>query len=46
MAGKGTSVVEFVATCNTGWKMSPEKANDWMAEHMTAKYQLGDLKDI
>ena len=45
MAGKGTSVVEFVSTCNTGWKMSPEKANEWMVENMTAKYQLGDLKD-
>ena len=45
MAQKGTSVVEFVSTCNTGWKMSPAKANEWMAEHMTAKYQLGDLKD-
>ena len=45
MAKKGTSVVEFVSTCNTGWKMSPEKANEWMAEHMTAKYQLGDFKD-
>ena len=45
MAKKGTSVVEFVSTCNTGWKMSPAKANEWMAEHMTAKYQLGDLKD-
>ncbi len=46
MAGKGTSVVEFVATCNTGWKLSPQKANDWMVEHMTEKYNLGDLKDI
>lgn len=46
LAGKGTSVVEFVSTCNTGWKLSPAKANDWMAEHMTAKYQLGDLKDV
>ncbi len=45
MAGKGTSVVEFVSTCNTGWKMSPAKANEWMVENMTAKYQLGDLKD-
>ena len=43
---KGTSVVEVVATCNSGWKMSPEKANEWMAEHMFAKYPLGDLKDV
>ncbi len=41
---KGTSVVEVVSTCNSGWKMTPEKANEWMAEHMFAKYPLGDLK--
>ncbi len=41
---KGTSVVEVVSTCNSGWKMTPEKANQWMAEHMFEKYPLGDLK--
>lgn len=46
MAKKGTSVVEFVSTCNSGWKMSPEKANQWMVENMLPKYPLGDLKDI
>lgn len=45
MAGKGTSVVEFVSTCNTGWKMSPHNANVWMEDKMFAKYPLGDLKD-
>ena len=45
MAKKGTSVVEVVSTCNTGWKMSPEKANQWMVENMFAKYPLGDLKN-
>ena len=43
---KGTSVVEGVATCNSGWKMSPEAANNWMAEHMFEKYPLGDLKNV
>lgn len=43
---KGTSVVEIVSTCNTGWKMSPDTANKWMAEHMFAEYPLGDLKNI
>lgn len=43
--GKGCSVVEVVATCNSGWKMSPEKANEWMREHMFEKYPLGDLKN-
>ncbi|MCM1519586.1 MAG: thiamine pyrophosphate-dependent enzyme [Lachnoclostridium sp.] len=46
LAGRGTSVVEIVATCSSGWKMPPAKANEWMAEHMTAKYPLGDLKDV
>ncbi len=45
LAHRGTSVVEIVATCSSGWKMSPAKANQWMAEHMTEKYPLGDLKD-
>ena len=46
MERKGTSVVEIVSTCNSGWKMSPEASNKWMEEHMFAKYPLGDLKDI
>ena len=46
LAGKGTSVVEIVSTCNSGWKMSPAKANEWMAEHMFERYPLGDLKNI
>jgi len=45
MAGKGCSVVEFVSTCNSGWKMSPVKSNQWMEENMMAKYPLGDLKN-
>ena len=31
--------------CNSGWKMSPEKANKWMEENMFPFYPLGDLKD-
>lgn len=41
---KGCSLVEIVSTCNSGWKMSPAKANEWMEENMFAKYPLGDLK--
>lgn len=44
--GRGTSVVEIVSTCNSGWKMSPAKSNEWMAEHMFERYPLGDLKNI
>lgn len=46
MEGKGTSVVEFVSTCSSGWKMSPEKANKWMEENMFPAYPLGDLKNV
>ena len=46
LAGKGTSIVEVVATCNSGWKMTPAKANEWMAEHMFERYPMGDLKNI
>ena len=46
MNKKGTSVVEFVSTCASGWKMSPEKANKWMEENMFPFYPLGDLKNV
>ena len=42
---KGMSVVEIVSTCNSGWKMSPEAANQWMTENMFDKYPMGDLKN-
>ncbi|MDE6100792.1 MAG: 2-oxoglutarate oxidoreductase, partial [Paramuribaculum sp.] len=42
---KGTSVVEVVSTCSSGWKMTPEKANEWMVENMLPFYPLGDLKN-
>lgn len=45
LAGKGSSLVEIVSTCSAGWKMSPEKANQWMAENMFSHYPLGDLKN-
>jgi 2-oxoglutarate/2-oxoacid ferredoxin oxidoreductase subunit beta len=44
-ARKGTSFVEVVGTCNSGWKLSPVKANQWMEENMFPYYPLGDLKD-
>lgn len=42
---KGTSFVEVVSTCSSGWKLSPVKSNEWMVEHMFPFYKLGDLKD-
>ncbi|MBP1637430.1 MAG: thiamine pyrophosphate TPP-binding protein [Bacteroidetes bacterium] len=46
MLKKGTSVVEVVSTCNSGWKLSPEASNDWMVENMFPAYPLGDMKNI
>ena len=46
MAGKGLSFIEIVASCNSGWKLSPVAANQWMEEHMFPEYPLGDMKDI
>lgn len=45
MAGKGSSLVEIVSTCSSGWKMSPLKANEWLKENMFPYYPKGDLKD-
>ncbi|HKM30605.1 MAG: 2-oxoglutarate oxidoreductase [Bacteroidales bacterium] len=42
---KGTSLIEVVSTCNSNWKLSPVKANEWMVENMFPFYPLGDLKD-
>ena len=46
MAEKGTSVVEIVSNCPSGWKLTPEQANHWLVQNMFQKYPLGDLKDI
>lgn len=46
MLNKGTSIVEVVSTCSSGWKMTPAQSNDWMVENMFPMYPLGDLKDI
>lgn len=42
---RGTSFVEVVSTCSSGWKMSPVASNQWMEENMIPYYPLGDLKD-
>ncbi len=41
---KGMSFVEIVSNCNSGWKMPPVKANQWMEENMFPVYPLGDIK--
>ena len=46
LQGKGTSLVEIVSTCNSGWKLSPEKSNEWRVQNLFPKYPIGDLKNI
>jgi len=41
---KGTTFVEVVSNCNSGWKMTPVQANKWMEENMFPYYPLGDIK--
>jgi 2-oxoglutarate ferredoxin oxidoreductase subunit beta len=45
MNNKGTSIVEVVSTCSSGWKMTPADSNDWMVENMFPAYPMGDLKN-
>jgi 2-oxoglutarate ferredoxin oxidoreductase subunit beta len=42
--GKGVSFVEVVSNCNSGWKLSPVKANEWLVENMLPMFPLGDMK--
>jgi 2-oxoglutarate ferredoxin oxidoreductase subunit beta len=41
---KGLSFIEIVSNCNSGWKMTPNQANQWMVDNMFPYYQLGDIK--
>lgn len=41
----GTSFIEVVSTCSSGWKLNPVQANKWMEENMFPNYPLGDLVD-
>ncbi len=46
MEGKGFSLVEVLATCNSGWKLSPVASNEWMEQNMLPYYPLGDIKEV
>jgi 2-oxoglutarate ferredoxin oxidoreductase subunit beta len=41
---RGVSFVEIVSNCNSGWKLNPVKANEWMEDNMFPFYPLGDIK--
>ncbi|MDR1346208.1 MAG: 2-oxoglutarate oxidoreductase [Bacteroidales bacterium] len=42
--GKGVSFVEVVSNCNSGWKLQPVQANEWLVENMLPMFPLGDMK--
>ena len=46
MNHRGSSLVEIVSTCSSGWKKTPVEANKWMEEHMFDFYHVGDLKTV
>lgn len=41
---KGVSFVEVVSNCNSGWKLSPVKAIEWLEQNMLPYYPLGEIK--
>lgn len=42
---KGTSLIEIVGNCPSGWKMTPLESYVWWEENMIPYYPLGVLKD-
>jgi len=42
--GLGFSMVELLSSCPTNWGIQPEKALDWIEEHMIPAFPLGDYK--
>ncbi|HNV49891.1 MAG TPA: thiamine pyrophosphate-dependent enzyme [Bacteroidales bacterium] len=41
---KGLAFIEIVSNCNSGWKLPPVKANQWMVENMFPFFPPGDIK--
>lgn len=41
---KGLAFIEIVSNCNSGWKMEPVDANNWMVENMFPYFPIGDIK--
>lgn len=41
---KGTSFIEVVSNCPSGWKMTPKECIPWLEDKMLPAYPLGDLK--
>jgi 2-oxoisovalerate ferredoxin oxidoreductase beta subunit len=43
--GRGFSLVELLATCPTGWKLTPVAAKKWLVENMLPVFPIGVYKD-
>ncbi len=41
---EGTSFIEVVSNCPSGWKMTPVESNNWLENEIFDFYELGDLK--
>ena len=41
---KGTSFIEVVSNCPSGWKLNPVESMTWIEENMFPEYPLGDIK--
>ncbi|MDH4069067.1 MAG: thiamine pyrophosphate-dependent enzyme [Ignavibacteria bacterium] len=41
---QGTSFIEIVSNCPSGWKMNPLDSNRWLEENMLTVFPPGDLK--
>jgi 2-oxoglutarate ferredoxin oxidoreductase subunit beta len=41
---RGMAVLEILSTCNSGWKMTPLEALQWLEKNMIPTYPLGEIK--
>lgn len=41
---RGFGFIEFLSACPTNWKMTPQKATEWVQKEMIPYYPLGVLK--
>lgn len=44
MAGAGFSLVEFLSTCPTNWKMTPQESLAWVEQQLVPYYPLGNYR--
>jgi 2-oxoglutarate ferredoxin oxidoreductase subunit beta len=44
MAGLGFSMVEVLSPCPTNWHLTPAEAVEWVKDHMSPHFPLGDYK--